>query len=60
VVTTLPSSCSTVVYGVGTYQNCGGTYYQPSYSGTEVNYTVVEAPEGEPESDTTTTTTTTP
>ena len=27
-----------------TYQNCGGTWYQPQYVGTSVQYVVVTAP----------------
>jgi hypothetical protein len=59
-VYSLPSGCYPTVYTGITYQYCGGAYYQPSYSGTQVSYTVVEAPEGATESpDSTTTTTTT-
>jgi hypothetical protein len=44
-VNTLPPSCTmTVVNGV-TYQNCGGTWYQPQYAGTSVQYVVVNAPQ---------------
>ena len=40
-VYTLPPQCQTVVVnGVG-YSNCGGTWYQPQYVGTSVQYVVV-------------------
>ena len=29
----------------GGYYNCGGTYYQPQYSGADVTYVVVNNPE---------------
>ncbi|RKG97214.1 hypothetical protein [Corallococcus carmarthensis] len=44
VVRALPSSCSTVVSRGVTYQNCGGTWYQPRYAGTDVTYVVVNPP----------------
>jgi len=45
VVASLPSSgCTAVVVGGVGYQHCGSTYYQPSYSGGTVNYTVVNPP----------------
>ena len=44
VVYSLPPSCSTTVVGGVTYQECGGSYYQPQYSGSQVNYVVVEPP----------------
>jgi hypothetical protein len=34
-----------VVNGV-TYYQCGSTWYQPTYQGSEVTYVVVNAPEG--------------
>ena len=41
---TLPPSCAmTVVNGI-TYQNCGGTWYQPQYAGSQVTYVVVNPP----------------
>jgi hypothetical protein len=44
IVHTLPPACTvTVVNGV-TYQNCAGTWYQPQYVGTSVQYVVVTAP----------------
>jgi hypothetical protein len=43
-VETLPPSCSTVVIGGVTYEQCGSTWYQPTYVGTEIQYVVVTAP----------------
>jgi len=34
---------TSVVNGI-TYQNCNGTWYEPSFSGSSVSYTVVNAP----------------
>jgi hypothetical protein len=45
-VSTLPPSCTTVVADGVTYQNCGGTYYVPSYDGPNVVYEVVSPPSG--------------
>ena len=40
-VYSLPPQCQTVVVnGIG-YSNCGGTWYQPQYVGTSVQYVVV-------------------
>lgn len=44
IVASLPPKCSAVVVGAVTYQNCGGTYYQPMYQGTTVQYVVVNQP----------------
>jgi hypothetical protein len=44
VVNTLPPSCTMAPVNNVTYQNCGGTYYQPRYSGTQVSYVVVNPP----------------
>jgi hypothetical protein len=44
VVSTLPPSCSSVVVNGIAYQQCGSAWYQPSYAGTTVNYTVVNPP----------------
>jgi hypothetical protein len=44
IVYALPRSCSAVVAGGITYQNCGGTWYQPQYAGTQVTYVVVNPP----------------
>ena len=44
VVYSLPPSCTvTVVNGIS-YQNCGGVWYEPQFSGTSVEYIVVSAP----------------
>lgn len=40
----LPPSCSTVSINGITYQQCGSTWYQPQYSGSQVNYIVVNPP----------------
>src|SRR5262245_56841199 len=37
----LPPACAPVVVNGFTYQNCGGTWYQPQYVGTAVSYVVV-------------------
>lgn len=44
VVSTLPPSCTSVVVNGVAYQQCGSSWYQPSYAGTTVNYTVVNPP----------------
>ena len=44
VVRSLPPSCSTVYANGFAYQNCGGTYYQPQYQGSNVTYIVVNQP----------------
>src|SRR5690242_9089777 len=41
VVRTLPPSCTTIVSAGVTYQQCGSTWYQPHYSGSQVTYVVV-------------------
>jgi hypothetical protein len=38
------SSCSSVSVNGMTYQQCGSTWYQPSYSGGSVTYVVVNPP----------------
>jgi len=44
-VAALPPSCSTtVVNGIG-YSQCGSTWYEPYYSGTTVQYMVVNPPQ---------------
>jgi hypothetical protein len=40
----LPPACSAVVVGGMTYQQCGGTWYQPQYAGTQITYVVVNPP----------------
>jgi hypothetical protein len=44
VVRTLPPQCSTMVVGNVAYQQCGSTWYQPQYSGSQVTYVVVNPP----------------
>jgi hypothetical protein len=43
-VRTLPPSCSTVVVNGVSYSQCGSTWYLPQYSGTTVQYVVVNPP----------------
>lgn len=45
IVYSLPRSCSAVVVNGFTYQNCGGTWYQPQYAGSQVTYVVVNPPQ---------------
>jgi hypothetical protein len=42
----LPSGCGSYYAYGHPYYNCGGTYYQPQYQGTDVTYVVVQPPEG--------------
>ena len=44
IVHSVPPSCSTTMINGFTYKNCDGTWYQPRYSGTQVNYVVVNPP----------------
>jgi hypothetical protein len=44
VVHSIPPSCTSVVVGNVAYQQCGATYYQPRYSGSQVTYVVVNPP----------------
>jgi hypothetical protein len=44
VVASLPPQCTTVMRGPVAYQYCGGTYYQPTYQGSTVQYVVVNPP----------------
>ena len=44
VVRSLPPSCTSVVVGNVAYQQCGHTWYQPRYAGSEVSYVVVNPP----------------
>ena len=44
IVSSLPPNCTTIMANGITYQNCGGTYYQPQYSGGNVQYVVVNHP----------------
>ena len=43
-VQTLPPSCTTVMAGGVTYQQCGSVWYQPQFVGTGTTYVVVNAP----------------
>jgi len=40
----LPSGCGNYYYAGSPYYNCGGTYYAPQYSGSDVTYVVVNNP----------------
>ena len=44
VVHSLPPSCTSVMVGNVAYQECGKTYYQPRYAGSQVTYVVVSPP----------------
>ena len=44
IVRSLPPSCSSVMVGNVAYQQCGNTWYQPRYSGSEMSYVVVNPP----------------
>src|SRR5437763_1048601 len=44
VVYTLPAGCTTSYVNGITYSNCGGVWYEPSFAGSSVSYTVVNAP----------------
>jgi hypothetical protein len=44
VVTALPSGCAATVVGSVTYQRCGSVWYQPQFSGSNVQYIVVSQP----------------
>ena len=43
-VQALPPSCTTVMAGGVTYQQCGSVWYQPQFVGTGTTYVVVNAP----------------
>ena len=43
-ILSLPAGCSSVSAAGGTYFNCDGVYYQPSYQGNSLVYIVVQAP----------------
>jgi len=40
----IPPSCVPVSVHGGTYQQCGNTWYQPQYAGTQVTYVTVNPP----------------
>jgi hypothetical protein len=42
----LPGGCGSFYTYGSPYYNCGGVYYAPQYSGTDITYVVVENPEG--------------
>lgn len=44
IVHSVPPSCQTVVSNGVTYSQCGSTWYQPSYAGSQVQYVVVNPP----------------
>lgn len=44
VVYSVPPSCSTVIVNGISYSQCGSTWYAPRYSGTTVQYVVVNPP----------------
>jgi hypothetical protein len=45
IVNSVPPSCSAVMVGNVAYQQCGSTWYQPRYSGSQVTYVVVNPPQ---------------
>lgn len=45
VVYSVPPSCSTVIVNGISYSQCGSTWYAPRYSGTTVQYVVVNSPQ---------------
>jgi hypothetical protein len=45
IVNSVPPSCSSVIVNGFAYQHCGGTWYQPQFSGTSTTYIVVNAPQ---------------
>jgi hypothetical protein len=44
IVNTLPAGCTVTVINGVSYNQCGSTWYQPQYSGGDVQYVVVNAP----------------
>ncbi|NEX23353.1 hypothetical protein G3480_24175 [Thiorhodococcus mannitoliphagus] len=44
IVYSLPPSCSSVTVNGVTYKQCGSTWYQPRYSGSSVEYIVINSP----------------
>lgn len=45
VVYSTPSDCVTTVVNGVTYQQCGDSYYEPQFVGSEVSYISVSAPQ---------------
>jgi hypothetical protein len=44
IVHSVPPNYQTVVASGATYSQCGSTWYQPSYAGSQVQYVVVKPP----------------
>ncbi|WP_028452578.1 hypothetical protein [Chitinilyticum aquatile] len=44
IVNTVPANCVPVNYAGTVYQQCGNTWYQPQYAGSNVTYVVVNPP----------------
>lgn len=44
IVRSVPPSCVPVNYGGMVYQQCGNTWYQPQYSGAQLQYIVIAPP----------------
>jgi hypothetical protein len=44
VVHSIPPSCAPVAVNGVTFQQCGSTWYQPQYAGTQITYVVVNPP----------------
>ncbi len=44
IVASVPTSCTTVINNGVSYRNCSGTYYEPYYQGSDVQYRVVNSP----------------
>jgi len=41
----LPADCVVMVVDLVTYNQCGSTWYQPSFEGSTTTYTVVNPPQ---------------
>ena len=48
VVYTIPPECTTTVVNGVSYSQCGSTYYEPQFTGTEVSYVAVSPPSPSP------------
>jgi hypothetical protein len=44
IIHSVPPGCVPVQVGAVVYQQCGTTWYQPQYAGSNVQYVVVTAP----------------
>ena len=42
---TMPTGCGQVAVNGMSYYQCGSTWYQPQYAGSDVQYVVVNAPQ---------------